>query len=240
VADLYLFAVSVQGDLAKPSILWALQKVQEAEIAFDVCILTRGGGSQEDLWIFNDEDIVRAVAGCRIPVVSAIGHQIDTTLCDFAADHCAPTPSAAAELVTPDVNDILYTLSFLRQSADRTVLRNIQIGQSLLSQYNARLSAAGPEKMMEKFCMQLQNYQITADHLLDSKLSDLQARLDKCAGNLDLVNPLSILKKGYARVTKEMMPVKSVSSLLPGDHIEVAFSNGQAHCEVLSVSEEIL
>ena len=183
-AQLYLFAVSVQGEQAKPSILWAFNKVNSGEIAFDTCILTRGGGAQEDLWIFNDEEIVRAVSSCKVPVISAIGHEIDTTLCDYAADRSAPTPSAAAEVATPDIEELTAAL-------DMYLRRATNIHNGVLTRYdlwlqNTRTKVAlnGPGRKIEAMENRLSAASIAADSAFDRRFDLLQAALDKLTTRL--------------------------------------------------------
>lgn len=237
-AQLYLFAVSVQGEQAKPSILWAFNKVNSGEIAFDTCILTRGGGAQEDLWIFNDEEIVRAVSSCKVPVISAIGHEIDTTLCDYAADRSAPTPSAAAEMATPDMEEITSAL-------DMYLRRVSNIHNGVLTRYdlwlqNTRTKVAlnGPERKIEAMENRLSAASIAADSAFDRRFDLLQTALDKLTTRLKGSDPLQILSKGYAKVTGDNKAITHISQLHQNQMIKVNVMDGSALCNVLEISED--
>ncbi len=237
-AQLYLFAVSVQGDMAKPLILWAFDKINSGEIKFDTCILTRGGGSQEDLWIFNDEDIVRAVAGCNVPVISAIGHEIDTTLCDFAADKSAPTPSAAAEMATPDMNEIIAALGvYLKRAAN---VHNSTLTKYGLWLQNMKTKAAlnGPDRKITAMENRLSAAAIAADNAFDKRFEMLRSSLDKLTARLKGADPLQILAKGYAKVTSGDKAVTHISQLNPDQLIKVNVLDGSAICRVLETSED--
>ena len=237
-AQLYLFAVSVQGEQAKPSILWAFNKINTGEIAFDTCILTRGGGAQEDLWIFNDEEIVRAVSSCKVPVISAIGHEIDTTLCDYAADRSAPTPSAAAEVATPDMEEIASAL-------DMYLRRVSNIHNGVLTRYdlwlqNTRTKVAlnGPGRKIEAMENRLSAASIAADSAFDRRFDLLQAALDKLTTRLKGSDPLQILSKGYAKVTSDSKAITHISQLHQNQMIKVNVMDGSALCNVLEISED--
>ena len=237
-AQLYLFAVSVQGEQAKPSILWAFNKINSGEIAFDTCILTRGGGAQEDLWIFNDEEIVRAVSSCRVPVISAIGHEIDTTLCDYAADRSAPTPSAAAEMATPDMEELATALDMYLRRA--TNIHNGVLTRHDLWLQNIRTKVAlnGPERKIEAMENRLSAASIAADSAFDRRFDLLQAALDKLTTRLKGSDPLQILSKGYAKVTSDSKAITHISQLHQNQMIKVNVMDGSALCNVLEISED--
>ena len=237
-AQLYLFAVSVQGEQAKPSILWAFNKINSGEIAFDTCILTRGGGAQEDLWIFNDEEIVRAVSSCRVPVISAIGHEIDTTLCDYAADRSVPTPSAAAEVATPDIEELTAALDMYLRRA--TNIHNSILTRHDLWLQNIRTKVAlnGPERKIEAMENRLSAASIAADSAFDRRFDLLQGALDKLTTRLKGSDPLQILSKGYAKVTSDSKAITHISQLHQNQMIKVNVMDGSALCNVLEISED--
>ena len=149
LADVEILPVPVQGKEAPAAILTMFQRAERAE-RYDVLLLTRGGGSLEDLWAFNDEALVRAVASSRVPVVSAVGHEVDFSLTDFAADLRAATPSVAAELLVPDRDELLGTLTLLARRADLRVTRQLQSIAQGLDHLGRRLHAQRPQRRLDR------------------------------------------------------------------------------------------
>lgn len=147
IGELELFPSLVQGEQAPESIVKALRAAEAASP--DVIILGRGGGSLEDLWCFNDERVARAVYACRVPVISAVGHEVDYTICDFVADLRAPTPSAAAELCAPDISGLREELIDLRQSLKRCLSDKLRLEEASLTALKSRLAVSSPEKLLE-------------------------------------------------------------------------------------------
>lgn len=147
IGELELFPSLVQGEQAPESIVKALRAAEAASP--DVIILGRGGGSLEDLWCFNDERVARAVYACRVPVISAVGHEVDYTICDFVADLRAPTPSAAAELCAPDISGLREELIDLRQSLKRCLSDKLRLEEAALTALKSRLAVSSPEKLLE-------------------------------------------------------------------------------------------
>lgn len=239
LAKLYLFPVSVQGDLAKPSILWAFDKMQSVDIPFDVCILTRGGGSQEDLWVFNDEQIVRKIFQSNIPLVSAIGHEIDTTLCDFVADMRAPTPSAAAELVTPDIMELESSLLGSKNLVFRRLSAQMDKLAFQIKNSTHRANAAGPQMKLERCQNKLDGLKMTADNLFTHSFVEFQSQLDKCALRLDGANPLTVMNKGFAKVTHQGTAVLKTEQIQVGDHLKISLTDGQIDCLTTEIVKDI-
>ncbi len=146
IGELMLFPSLVQGEQAPDSIVRALRAAEAASP--DVIILGRGGGSVEDLWCFNDERVARAVYACRVPVISAVGHEVDYTICDFVADLRAPTPSAAAELCAPDISGLREELVDLRASLRRCLSDRVRLEEASLTALKSRLGASSPENLL--------------------------------------------------------------------------------------------
>lgn len=238
LAEIILAPVTVQGETAPAQLISALNAMN-AKNACDVIIIGRGGGSLEDLWAFNDEGVARAVYASQIPVISAVGHETDFTICDFAADLRAPTPSAAAELATPDITDELRqllsynrfftaevkeTVNYLRQSVD------ILLQSSPLKAPEQLLSAH--KQSLAKLFGQL--------ILAASGTIELhKQQLSLFSGKLDSLSPLKVLARGYSVVTGESgTAIKSAAQLLKGDKVTLRFSDGSMNAEILERTEK--
>ncbi|ERS13530.1 exodeoxyribonuclease VII large subunit [Alcanivorax sp. PN-3] len=183
-----VYPAAVQGDEAPMQLRRALDlAVRRADC--DVLVIGRGGGSLEDLWAFNDEALVRAVAACPIPIVSAVGHEVDVALTDFAADLRAPTPSAAAELVSPDGEAILARLDQLQRRQHRAVAGTLQYRRQRLSQLAHRLQLRHPQRELEQRRQQVDEYQARLQRALQHKQTLLQARLDRLKGRVMQQSP---------------------------------------------------
>lgn len=201
-ASLLIAEAYVQGPRAVAEIVAAIDAVCE-QPEIDVIVLTRGGGSFEDLLPFSDERVVRAVATCRVPIVSAVGHEQDTPLCDLAADVRASTPTAAGRLVVPDLSELCGKLDRLRGALGRNVRRSLERESSRLARAHERLRLA-PALTVER----------------------KRAALEPLAAKLASLSPSATLRRGYAIVRTESGLVFSSSSVAPGDRIEVALAEG--------------
>ena len=233
VARIVLCPVLVQGEGAPRQLIAAVKALNRAR-ACDVIILGRGGGSMEDLWAFNDEGLARAVAASAIPVVSAVGHETDFTICDFAADLRAPTPSAAAELCTPEIREekaqvrALHryfwegsrkTVEYLRQSLDLLV-QDSPLGEpgGYLAPYRARLE--GLDRRLARRGRGL--------------VGEERGKLSLLAGKLDALSPLKVLARGYAVVYGEDGRIlRDADALAPGEVVTIRAAKGQAQAKVV-------
>lgn len=224
-AEMILFPSAVQGAEAPEQLIMGIEFFSNTDLC-DVIIIGRGGGSIEDLWAFNNEYLARAIAACPIPVISAVGHESDFTICDFVADRRAPTPSAAAELAVPDMSELIAAF---RGTETRL--------QSLLSarverekRYVDRISKSGvfqnPDKLFDRFHMRLLEKENAIDRVVNSNLNFKQSNLSAAAARLEALNPLAVLSRGYATVSKEKNTVTRASDISSGDHLEVRFSDG--------------
>lgn len=187
IGELMLFPALVQGEQAPDSIVEALQAAEAASP--DVIILGRGGGSLEDLWCFNDERVARAVYACRLPVISAVGHEVDYTICDFVADLRAPTPSAAAELCAPDVSGLREELVSLRQSLKRCLSDRLRLEQAALTAAKSRLAASSPENLLSRREERLKFLTGRMDAALAAKISGSEGRLQTVHYRLTAASP---------------------------------------------------
>lgn len=237
LARVILYPALVQGQDAAPSITAGLRFFAE-QLPVDVIIVGRGGGSAEDLWAFNDEVLVRAVAASPIPVISAVGHETDFTLCDLAADLRAPTPSAAAELAVPDKKELRTALMSHTLLLDRML-------DAKLREERAKLTLLASNRMLQSPRQYLEDREMVLAHLSErlekaTELSCLQAKssfLTFC-GKLESLSPLAVLTRGYAAVFhKDQRAITGVSDLTVGEEISVRMSDGVAKALVTDVRE---
>lgn len=232
LAEIILAPVQVQGPTAAPQIVEAIESFNSGDYA-DVLIVGRGGGSLEDLWAFNEEIVARAVFKSRIPVISAVGHETDFTICDFVADLRAPTPSAAAELAVPDIREDIAFVQTVTYECEAMLLQRINDERKRLNIIKERLEYRSP-------AMQIDRRLQLVDSLLSNALLNIQKRLDaenarlsSSAAQLDALSPLKVLSRGYSMVTKENRIVTSSKELTVGDKIDIRLADGKRKCEVL-------
>jgi exodeoxyribonuclease VII large subunit len=239
--ELLVIPSPVQGADAVPGILQAFARLEYlAGTPFepDAVVIARGGGSIEDLWAFNEEPVVRAVAACPWPVLSAIGHETDFTLCDFAADLRAPTPSAAAEMVAPHREALLEELdSYLermREALSATVARRRERLELLAS----RPCLKRPEQMLQRPGQRLDWLQDRLSASGRRTIERAQARLARSAGQLDALSPLKVIARGFAAVEAvDGHILSSVEGLVEGAEIRVRFSDGRVRSRILDVEK---
>ena len=242
LVQVLLAPTAVQGPEAAGGVASALEALNQHG-GSDVILVVRGGGSVEDLWTFNEEAVVRAVAASSIPVVTGIGHETDLILADFAADVRAPTPSAAAEVVTPDREALLHSLARLR--ADLLGLFQDQIGarQEALAVLQARLRQASPRAHIENARQRVDEFWRRAHAAIRHDLIVSRRTLDGLAHTLQAVGPAAVLSRGYALVTqaRDGAIVRSVSQVDPGDPLHVRVQDGSfgARVEDHEGSEDI-
>ena len=226
LAEIVLCPVLVQGDGAPPQLIEALQRLNAAHAA-DVIIIGRGGGSIEDLWAFNDEGVARAVAASAIPVISAVGHETDFTICDFVADLRAPTPSAAAELAVPDQHELAVTVGHLvgRCSAalDFRLKRECQRLETLLKSR----ALSEPQTLVEEQQMRVDYVVKNLQTSFAGTVAGEQKRLSAAAAKLDALSPLKVLGRGYAIARKGERVLRSVKDVKSGEHLTVRLSDGE-------------
>lgn len=229
----------VQGDEAPESIVKALDLVNRASALIDVVIVGRGGGSIEDLWAFNDERVARAIAGCKVPVISAVGHETDFTIADFVADRRAPTPSAAAEMAVPDMAETrqaFIQLSLRLEAAARAEVRRHRerlerVARSHVFRFPQDITREHRQKLGDAY----QRMAAAMAH----KLSEKREAFGALAARLDVLNPLGTLARGYGvvRTLPERRVVRSVRSVARGDGVEVVLVDGSLECVVSTVKE---
>jgi exodeoxyribonuclease VII large subunit len=214
----------VQGPRAAQGMIDALRDLC-AEPGVDVIVLTRGGGSFEDLLPFSDERLVRAVAACPVPVVSAVGHEQDTPLCDLAADVRASTPTMAGKLVVPELSQLCGRLDRARDSLARSVRRTLERDARTLELVAERLRAA-PRRALERHGERLERAHERLSQAPALAVERKRAALESTAGRLRVLSPLKTLERGYAIVRTDAHVVTSTSSVSAGTHIDVRVADG--------------
>jgi exodeoxyribonuclease VII large subunit len=224
-AEMILFPSAVQGAEA-PEQLRAGIEFFGATGLCDVIIIGRGGGSIEDLWAFNDEALARAIAACPIPVISAVGHESDFTICDFVADRRAPTPSAAAELAVPDRTELAAQLSMTGARMKALVSGYLSRERRYFTQLSGATVFQKPERVFDGLRMKLSEREAALDRAASRCVDAGRNRLTALCGKLDAMNPLAVLARGYAAVGKEGRTVARAEELARGDQIEIRFADG--------------
>lgn len=231
-AELLICPALVQGAEAPTDLCRALGLL-DAVGECDVIIIGRGGGSAEDLWAFNDERLVRAVAAVSTPIISAVGHETDTTLCDLAADMRAPTPSAAAEQAVPDRQALMQTLDEKADMLDRMADRVQGVYKTRISAVERHLSALSPDAKL----LAMRDRVASAGGLLDMRMNAItenrRLRLSGTVGRLESVNPLAVIKRGYGMTFDgEGRVVTRIDDVREGDAISVLVSDGYINARV--------
>ena len=228
LAEVILAPSPVQGDEAPPSLVAALDSL--AQLEPDVILLARGGGSIEDLWAFNDERVVRAVAACDVPVISGVGHETDFTLCDFAADLRAPTPTAAAELATPiTLIDLSAYLQGMNTRLVASTLNLLTAQRSELTASASRLRFVSPLRRIQTDRQRLDDFARRGISALKHRVALDRSRLQGFERRLEALNPLAVLGRGYAVVSRQAdgKLVSQVRQVKTGDRLRVRVSDGE-------------
>ena len=235
-AHILLCPVRVQGIGADEEVVEAIHLLERLEHV-SVIIVARGGGSMEDLWTFNEERVVRAVAMCKKPIVSAVGHETDVTLCDLAADLRAPTPSAAAECVVPVRDEMLNKIEIMRRQMQESARNAVAERQNALKLAQIKLSANHPSLTIRRQEEQLAQRMDALLRAAERQIQNRQTRLETQTAALELLSPYAALKRGYAIVQNAGRPISKAGGLCVGDEVTVRFADGVIHAEVLSKEE---
>ena len=231
IGEIILLPVHVQGISAAAELIAAVKCFDSMKCA-DVIIIGRGGGAAEDLDAFNDEGLVRAVYDCEIPIVSGIGHQTDTTLCDFAADFAAATPTAAAEAISPEEGEMTEQIRYYYEKIISVFSRRLGAERSRLNMLAKSRVMKYPHELITEKSRHLDNL---FSHMKSSYkvfLSDKQKEFSSAAAKLDALSPLRVLVRGYSVATKDNKIINSVEQVTEGDKINIRFYDGSVDCTV--------
>jgi exodeoxyribonuclease VII large subunit len=236
LVELLIAPTPVQGDAAAAGIVEALGAVSDRD-DIDVVILARGGGSAEDLWPFNEEAVARAVFSCAVPVISAVGHETDVSISDWVADVRAPTPSAAAEMVVPDMAEIMATVAAMVRAADSAVSGDVQAARLGLQGLDARMARAVPD--MDSMRMRVDELLRASAAHLRAAVSSSTVHVESLKARLETLSPVGTLSRGYAIVQTGPggTVVSDASDLAPGDTASVTLARGTFDAKVVTVAE---
>ena len=228
LCEVLICPVLVQGEGAARQISNAIEYINKNKCA-DVIIVGRGGGSLEDLWAFNEEPVAMAIANSEIPVISAVGHETDFSISDFAADLRAPTPSAAAELAVPSSAELKALLAKNYSAMLSSIKKNLNCKRSVLSSFSVK----SPMDLINRNRIAIDNYEKHMTSAFYIKLQNKKKLLQVNAAKLESLSPLSVLSRGYGVVSDEKgMVAKSAAQLRPGEKINVRMNDGTAKCTV--------
>lgn len=234
--QLVFYPAKVQGEGAAKTIVQGIRALDTYGV--DVIIIGRGGGSIEDLWAFNEEIVARAIYSCHTPLVSAVGHETDFTIADFAADLRAPTPSAAAELTVPDIFAVLEWMQECRQRLDLGMRKNIANMRLRLEHMEKSLGHLSPQSLLMQKRQDLIHYEEKLDELMKRKMIEQRHQLELYIQRLKGASPLEKLGGGYAYVTGSFGPLCSATQANVGDVLEITVTDGKVCATVTEVNAE--
>lgn len=229
--QLYLYPAKVQGEGAAQTVIEGIHYFEQTDV--DTIIIGRGGGSVEDLWCFNDEVLARVIADCTKPIISAVGHETDTTISDYAADLRAPTPSAAAELAVYSWREMEIGLREYRNDLRQAMHQILKVRKLELQKYMVLLQHVSPEDILRQKRLVLADSQERLQRLMEKRLTDAKHRLALYAEEMKGLSPLQKLQSGYTYTADEAgNHIDSVQSLEKGQHLTLTFADGQADVTV--------
>lgn len=231
-----LYPAKVQGEGAAESVAAGLAALDA--LGVDVIIVGRGGGSIEDLWAFNEETVARAIFSCHTPVISAVGHETDTTIADFVADLRAPTPSAAAELAVADVTAWLQALDEDALQLQRIMQRMIKDARSRLRECELRMRYAKPQQRLMQQKQRLDEYEERLRRAMQSLLEQTRHQLALSEERLRSLSPYEKLESGYGCIlTEDGRRIRSVSQVAPGEVVQIYLADGRMTARIQEVKE---
>jgi len=233
---IYIYPALVQGAEAAATIIAGIKLFNRLQNV-DFIVITRGGGSLEDLWAFNEEPLVRAVAQSTIPIVSAVGHEVDFTLCDFAADLRAPTPSAAAEMTIPERSHILNLIEQTCNKMAQNIRMRLENFQKELDNISKRLFLNRPWALLRQRIQRIDELEGRIVKAINSRILSAQVELDNIHKTLEVLNPRAIMERGFAIVYHwpDKKIIKSISEIAVGEQVSVELKDGefQAKTEII-------
>lgn len=237
LAKIYLYPSLVQGDGAVENLIQALDYFERTQLA-EVIIIGRGGGSIEDLWAFNSEALARKIFSAKTPIISAVGHETDFTICDFVSDMRAPTPSAAAELAVPDIREIFMRIDGMSERLSSSLIRFVERKRDRLTSVTEKDVIKNPNTIINEKRGALSERYNELLHRFESSLKDKRNELVLNAEKLNVLNPLSVMKRGYSVAEKNGVILKSVNNISVGDQINMRVTDGTLITRVEKVVEK--
>ena len=256
LCETYLFPSLVQGASAAPDIVKKLK--QADEFGLDVIILGRGGGSIEDLWAFNEEIVARAIYACKTPIISAVGHEVDITIADFAADRRAPTPTGAAEMAVPNVSDVLVAINNYNIRVNKALNKQVEVMRMALDNIKSNYILNNPVIMYENKKQLVDSYIEKIKTIIFYKVSNYGIKLDNIKSKyilknphelyskkvvsfnnlltkLELLNPMSVLKRGYTLTYQNDKIIKTVKNVNLEDKLVIKLVDGSINVNVVGI-----
>ncbi|TGY95456.1 exodeoxyribonuclease VII large subunit [Petralouisia muris] len=234
-----LYPALVQGEGAAVSIVNGIHALEQ--LGVDVMIVGRGGGSMEDLWAFNEEIVARAIFECSIPIISAVGHETDTTIADYTADMRAPTPSAAAELAVYDIRELEGTLLSLQLELNRNITDRLERAEERVRQYANRLKLLSPVNQLNEKRQTAADLEEKLRMRMEQQVMQRRHELELLAERLESLSPLKKLSQGYAFVTdKNGQGICDAEKVQTGDTLKIHMLNGKVTAKVEEVEQEVL
>ncbi len=234
-----LYPALVQGDGAAQSIVNGIYALER--LGVDVIIVGRGGGSMEDLWAFNEEIVARAIFECSVPIISAVGHETDTTIADYVADLRAPTPSAAAELAVYDIRELEGALLSFQLELNRAFNGKLERAEEQIRQYEGRLRLLSPQNQLNEKRQVVADLEDKLRIRMEQQLVQKKHALELLAERLEALSPVKKLSQGYAFVAdKEGRGVSDASRLQVGDGLDIHMLNGKVSVEVTGIEQEVV
>lgn len=231
-----LYPALVQGDGAAASIVNGIHALER--LGVDVIIVGRGGGSMEDLWAFNEKMVARAIFECSVPIISAVGHETDTTIADYVADLRAPTPSAAAELAVYDVRQLQGQLLTMRMELNRRLGEKLQYCREKLEQFERNVKLFSPAGRLNDRRQMAADLAEKLEFIMQQRLTASRHELELCAGKLEAMSPARKLSQGYAFVSdKAGRGIQDVDNLQQGDILNIHMMNGRVKAQVCEISK---
>ena len=237
MAEVFIYPALVQGEGAENSLIKALDYLDMSGLC-DVIIIGRGGGSIEDLWAFNSEALARRIYDARTPIISAVGHETDFTICDFVADLRAPTPSAAAEIAVPDRRELLLRIDSYDDRLRAALVRKLEMMKEKLNNLSEIADGTRLNQILAQKKDDVARIGDMASIFIGKALDKAREKLSLAAGTANALSPLSVLSRGYSVAEKDGCVVKSSEELESGDEIELIFAKGSATAKVTHIVKE--
>ena len=231
LATVYLYPSLVQGEEASGNLVKAIDYFDKSNLV-DVVIIGRGGGSLEDLWAFNNETLARQIYEAKVPIISAVGHETDFTICDFVADLRAPTPSAAAELAVPDIREIYLRIGTLTDEAYGSLAHACDKCRHALDLISQRAYLKDPQQIFESKRKSLADLEKQALICIENNIKDCSSKLDPLAQKLDALSPLATMRRGFAVAMTKGNVIKSVADVEVDDDFTLRLSDGVAMARI--------
>lgn len=229
-----LYPALVQGEGAAASIVNGIHALES--LGVDVMIVGRGGGSIEDLWAFNEEIVARAIFECSVPIISAVGHETDTTIADYVADLRAPTPSAAAELAVYDIREVQAQLLSAQMELNRRMSEKLERSRERLSQFRRSFQLISPANQINEKRQMAADLAERLELIMQQRLTTCRHELELYAGKLDALSPAKKLSQGYAFISdEEGRNVQDVNKLQQGDYLNIHMKNGRVQAQVKEI-----